>query len=337
MTREDVVKILREKGVSGVLLKMPAIIEQIYEVFLNLPQPELLLRNSLTVDENGDFTLRDWHYSVKDACCAEKTKVWKNYYDIEEKTVIQINKYGIETLSEYIKEPLHDPNICESAYGRRIVIKRMGDGTIFMQQSTFDHMVTWTKSDTYYFDTGKYSIEAAKGIEINKRSPYNEEVLTEIYLEAARQIKKYPQTEEWYKRKIEQVKAFIEKQNESLIDPQTLIKSLKDKIKYQETKLKGSSQFIDALNTQNKDLRASNEALQASIEELRASNAALQASIEELRASNETLQASNDELRARNDGLTKRLAKLIRLEEIGKIQKPSPNGQEQPNPNGEER
>lgn len=228
MERNDIKEILKEKGVNEKFLEMPAIIEPIYQKYMNLPKSKLLESSYLKVTENGDFSFNGQNYSLTEDG-AEIT-----YDDVS----ISINNYGIETSYSDGSWMGFFSNLFRE--NGQVILKSGNNGNGYFHRETF-------------LDNGSYSISEANGTRVYEDrdslgdlsqidkldlSELNEEQLTNEFDETSSTIiSNYPQTAEWYAKTREALVKRIQKQNDPQDKTERRITRLENTIRDQEREI----------------------------------------------------------------------------------------------------
>lgn len=228
MNRDEVKSVLKAKGIDESLLEMPAIVEPIYQAYMNCPK-SMLEEVELDVDENGNFTFRKNNYTKHEDGGARITN---------EESTIKVNKYGIET--SYADGSWMDFFSNMSRENGEVISVSGNNGNASYYRTTF-------------LDTGSYSISKAIGMkvyepkdtikddaEIEKLESAEldpESVLAGFDETSKTIIENYPQTAEWYANTREALEARLARQNDPKARTERKIARLEAKINSQAEKI----------------------------------------------------------------------------------------------------
>lgn len=203
MERADIKRILKEMGVAEALTEMPAVIEPIYKELMEKPESYLRRQGKVNVDEQGNFSFGNRRIKLKEDSCAEIT-----FNDAK----VTTNPVGIEISYE------------DGDFIGLFSSCSRGNG-IITYHSGNNGNCSWSEREQ--LDNGSWSILSARGIKVGEDvSPYNkngeytpfegtvEGILSEFDSNSKTIIENYPQTEEWYKEKREEVKAVVERETD---------------------------------------------------------------------------------------------------------------------------
>lgn len=186
MERADIKRVLKEKGVAGALLEMPAVIEPIYKEMMEKTESDLSKQGKVNVDEQGNFSFGGRRIKLNEDGCAEIT-----FSDAK----ITTNSVGIEVAYE-------DGNwqdwFSHISRDNGVVVNSSGNnGNASYYEST-------------HLDNGSWSVRNASGVGIGEKSSYNkdgeyvpfqstvEDVLNGFDSVSSNVIANYPNTAEWY-------------------------------------------------------------------------------------------------------------------------------------------
>lgn len=239
MNREEVKSVLKTRGIDESLLEMPAIVEPIYQAYMNCPKSMLEEAVELDVDENGNFTFRKNNYTKLDNEGARITN---------EESTTKVNKYGIET--SYADGSWMDLFSNMSRENGEVVSVSGNNGNASYFRTTF-------------LDTGSYSISKAIGMKVYEPEDTlkddaeiekldfavltPESILAGFDEKSKTIIENYPQTAKWYERTRAALEARLARQN----DPQSRTER---KMARLEAKINSQAREISSLRESNEKL-----------------------------------------------------------------------------------
>ena len=169
-TREDIIRRLQELGAAPKLLRMPAVVEELYNFQLEYPVNNFL--EEINMDSNGCITFDRYSFELRsnDKVFMYKNRNTEGYLN---KSVIDINDYGIQIAIGY--SDMDSAYECDGYTERngKYIIKHSSSGELIFEP--------WTPETVTRPNHPGYKIEGgARTGEIG-------------YM-----LKDYPEVEEWY-------------------------------------------------------------------------------------------------------------------------------------------
>ena len=204
MNREELKQILREKGVSELLVEMPAVVEPLYKELMDCTTQEVRTSGRIVVDDEGNFSFDKRQVKVSPGSGATIS-----FDDV----LIEANSYGIEI--EYSDGNWQDYFSNISRKEGRVDTFSGNNGNA-------------TGHGHISLDNGAWSIRDTRGPHIVADEYHNEkldeetdaydldedQILRDFDERASKIISNYPSTEPWFIRTRESVREHIERQND---------------------------------------------------------------------------------------------------------------------------
>lgn len=235
MNRVELKRILREMGVSDLLVEMPAVVEPIYKELMDCTTQEVVECGRFTVDDEGNFSFDKRQIRVSPGSGATIS-----FDDV----LIEANAFGIEieysdgNWQDYFSNISRKEGRVDTFSGNNGNATGHGhisldNGSWSIRDSRGPHLV----ADEYHNEKLDEEIDA---VDLDE-----EQLLRDFDERASEIITYYPNTEPWFIRTREHIRENIEKQN----DPD----------EKEERRIQRLERKVIRLEAENKKLRESGE------------------------------------------------------------------------------
>ena len=225
MTRNEIISVLKDKGVNSKLLEMPAIVEYLYDTYLKtLTTTELLDSKSFSVDSNGNFTFGSTSFSL-DGNGAKR-------YNTNSGRIVHINEYGIEDL-EYSEDDWRDLYNNLSRKNGEIIFTSGNNGNGSSHRTTYLDKGNYSLSDSIgirILGDDDYDVDSLDSEKIDSPQIDSEKLLAEFDSNSEEIKATYPITAEWYDQTRKSLLECIENQNNPTFRYKKIIEGLEKKV-----------------------------------------------------------------------------------------------------------
>lgn len=246
MDREELKKLLIEKGVDPRLTEMPAIVEPLLATVMFVNPIKLKESDLIQVRKDGTYKLGERIVKLNEDGTATVTSDGKTSSD---DYVITVNKEGIEV---------------SYSDGNELFLATSITRNNGMIDDVFMNNGSGTYSSSKYFDNGHWSIKNAAGYKMRDTDDmpceFDEEKVCQVFEETSKNIKlNYPNTVDWYEKTEKELESKIAEEKDPIKRRKLIIAVLKHKKKNLEY---SNSSYTDRIEGKLKKLGLSLECIE---------------------------------------------------------------------------